>query len=595
MNGRLGIKQGEEFMSRRLRAILLATAALMMVSVPAHAEFVTTDQGVVYQTSAGIVTGPQKVGDYYYLFDNSGYMQTGVQVIKGKWYYFSLTTGRMQYGWIREGRKTYYADPKTGELYRARALGSHYFNADGTERTTGSGDGVLTAAASGSWVTKGKKTYYYSASGSYLKGMQTIDGKQYFFNSAGVLQKKQWVTWNGKKYYAGSDGAIKTNSWVKKKYYVTASGERAKGLVNIGGQYYFFGVKSGKLKIGKIKVAGKIYFANSKGVVYHNKIFKESGKKYYAQDDCTLAKGLTKIGNNYYFFHRKNGRMLKKVKKKVNGKYYFFQKSGKAARDKWVKIKGKYYYFLEDGTMAVNQTIGEYYVGSDGARLKKVQKNSVNKIKGKYYLIDGNGKSYTNCWVTIGSKTYYAGADGAALIGLQTIGEYKYYFASNGVMETDTMVLVGKTVYVINKKGRITKTTTDNIGAAIAAYGQKFVGNPYVYGGTSLTNGADCSGFALALHAHFGIKLLRVSDDQMKGPSAAMQKQGYKKGTVIKDSNLLPGDLIFYGSANYSSHTAVYIGNHKVVHAANTRMGIIITDIDWCPGRVKNRAMRYWA
>ena len=72
MNGRLGIKQGEEFMSRRLRAILLATAALMMVSVPAHAEFVTTDQGVVYQTSAGIVTGLQKVGDYYYLFDTEG-------------------------------------------------------------------------------------------------------------------------------------------------------------------------------------------------------------------------------------------------------------------------------------------------------------------------------------------------------------------------------------------------------------------------------------------------------------------------------------------------------------------------------------------
>ena len=71
-------------MSKRLRAMLLAAAALMMVAVPAHAEFVTTDQGVVYQTSAGIVTGLQKVGDYYYLFDNSGYMQTGVQVIKGK-------------------------------------------------------------------------------------------------------------------------------------------------------------------------------------------------------------------------------------------------------------------------------------------------------------------------------------------------------------------------------------------------------------------------------------------------------------------------------------------------------------------------------
>lgn len=581
-------------MSKRLRAMLLATAALMMISVPAHAEFVTTGQGVVYQTSEGVVTGLHKVGDFYYLFDNSGYMQTGVQVIGGKWYYFSLTNGRMQYGWIREGSKTYYADPQTGELYRARALGSHYFNADGTERTYGYGDGEAAGAAAGSWVKKGKKTYYYDASGSYVTGMQTIDGNKYFFNAAGVLQKKKWVTWNGSKYYAGTKGAIKTSSWVKKTYYVTETGERAKGLVNIGGRYYYFAAKSGKLRTGRFKVAGKVYIAGSGGVLNHNQIFKSGGDKYYAQDDCSLAKGLTMVGDNIYFFNRKNCKMVRGVKKKVNGQYYYFQKGGKAAREKWVKIKGKYYYFRADGTMAVSQTVDEYLVGADGARLKKIQANGANKVGGKVYLIDANGKSYTNTWVTIGSNTYYAGADGAALTGLQTIGGYQYYFNSEGVLEKDTMVLVGQTVYTINKNGRVTKTSTD-IGSAIAAYGQKFVGNPYVYGGTSLTNGCDCSGFALALHAHFGIKLLRVSDDQMHGPSAAYQKQGYKKGTVIRDSNLLPGDLIFYGSANYSSHTAVYIGNNKVVHAANTRMGIIITDIDWCPGRIHNKAMRYWA
>lgn len=594
MNGRLSVKQGEEFMSKRLKAMLLATAALMLISVPVHAEFITTEQGVVYQTSEGIVTGLQKVGDFYYLFDNSGYMQTGVQVIRGKWYYFSLTTGRMLYGWIRQGSRTYYADPETGELYRARALGNHYFNADGTERTYGSGDGELAGAAAGSWVTKGKKTYYYGASGTYLTGMQTIDGNRYFFNPAGVLQKKKWVSWNGSKYYAAANGAIKTNSWVKRKYYVTDSGERAKGLLNIGGQYYFFGLASGKLKTGKFKVAGKVYVASSKGVLYQNQLFKSDGEKYYAQDDCTLASGLTRVGQNYYFFNRKNHKMVKNAKKKVNGRCYYFQKNGKAARDKWVKIKGKYYYFQEDGTMAVNQTVDGYYVGSDGARLKKVQMSGVNKINGKYYLIDSNGKSYINTWVTVGDKVYYAGSDGAALTGLQTIDGYQYCFAEDGAMEKDTMVLIGQTVYTVNKSGRVTKISTD-IGSAIAAYGQKFVGNPYVYGGTSLTNGADCSGFALALHAHFGIKLLRVSDDQMHGPSAAYQRQGYKKGTVVRDNDLLPGDLIFYGSANYSSHTAVYIGNNKVVHAANTRMGIIITDIDWCPGRIHNKAMRYWA
>ena len=581
-------------MRKRLSAMLLAAAALMLISVPARAEFVTTDQGIVYQTSEGIVTGLRKVGENYYLFDGSGYMQTGVQVIKGNWYYFSLTTGKMLYGWIREGKKTYYADPSTGILYRSRAYGSHYFNADGTERTYGSGADTAAGAAAGSWVKKNKKTYYYNAAGTYVTGMQIIDGQKYFFNNGGVLQKGKWVTFGGKKYYASKNGSIRTNAWINKTYYVNGDGERVKGLTQIGDKYYYFNLKNGKLKTGKIQAAGIVYYANDRGVVYLSQFFKLGNKKYYAKEDGTLAAGLTQIGENYYFFHRKNNQMLKKVKKNVNGKVYYFQKGGKAARDKWVKIKGKWYYFQGDGTMAVNQTIGEYYVGADGTRLKKVQKNSANSIGGKYYLIDKDGKAYRNTWVVIGEDTYYAGADGAALIGLQTIDGYQYYFNEKGIMEKDTLVVVGKTVYTINKKGRITKTS-EAIGDAIAAYGQKFVGNPYVYGGTSLTNGADCSGFALSVFAHFGIKLLRVSDDQMHGPSADMQKQGYKKGTVIKNKDLLPGDLVFYGSANYSSHTAIYIGNHKVVHAANTRMGIIITDIDWCPGRITNHAMRYWA
>ena len=88
---------------------------------------------------------------------------------------------------------------------------------------------------------------------------------------------------------------------------------------------------------------------------------------------------------------------------------------------------------------------------------------------------------------------------------------------------------------------------------------------------------------------------MRVADDQMKGPSEAYQKLGYKKGTVISDKNLLPGDLVFYGTASYASHVAMYIGNNKVVHAANSRLGIIISDMDYVNSRVKNHGMRYWA
>lgn len=104
----------------------------------------------------------------------------------------------------------------------------------------------------------------------------------------------------------------------------------------------------------------------------------------------------------------------------------------------------------------------------------------------------------------------------------------------------------------------------------VADYAVKFVGNPYVWGGTSLTKGADCSGFVQAIYKQFGYTLPRVSRDQAVSA-------GY---TNVKPTleNLLPGDLIFYtNSSGIVDHVAMYIGNGKVVHAANKKAGIIIS------------------
>lgn len=104
----------------------------------------------------------------------------------------------------------------------------------------------------------------------------------------------------------------------------------------------------------------------------------------------------------------------------------------------------------------------------------------------------------------------------------------------------------------------------------IASYAVKFVGNPYVYGGTSLTKGADCSGFVQSIYKQFGYTIPRTSREQAKGA-------GYCNVTP-NEANLLPGDLIFYtNSKGVVDHVAMYIGNGKVVHAANKRSGIIIS------------------
>ena len=99
---------------------------------------------------------------------------------------------------------------------------------------------------------------------------------------------------------------------------------------------------------------------------------------------------------------------------------------------------------------------------------------------------------------------------------------------------------------------------------AVVAYAKQFVGNPYVYGGTSLTKGADCSGFVMRVYEKFGISTSRISRDQAND------------GTEIPISQIKPGDLVFYSSGGDINHVAIYIGDGQIIHAANKQLGIRI-------------------
>lgn len=100
---------------------------------------------------------------------------------------------------------------------------------------------------------------------------------------------------------------------------------------------------------------------------------------------------------------------------------------------------------------------------------------------------------------------------------------------------------------------------------AIVAYAKQFLGNPYVYGGTSLTEGADCSGFTMKVFEHFGISTGRSSRDQAA------------KGKEISIDAVQPGDLLFYASGDYINHVALYIGGGQIIHASTPKNGIMIT------------------
>ena len=111
-------------------------------------------------------------------------------------------------------------------------------------------------------------------------------------------------------------------------------------------------------------------------------------------------------------------------------------------------------------------------------------------------------------------------------------------------------------------------------GGSIASYGLRFVGNPYVSGGNSLTNGTDCSGFVNLVHAHFGISTPRQSGAIAGG------------GRAVSDSEKQPGDVVCY-----QGHVGIYIGNNQIVHASTPSSGIKVTNMYY---RSILSIRRYW-
>lgn len=105
------------------------------------------------------------------------------------------------------------------------------------------------------------------------------------------------------------------------------------------------------------------------------------------------------------------------------------------------------------------------------------------------------------------------------------------------------------------------------ISNQVVNYALEFVGNPYVYGGNSLTYGTDCSGFTMLVYQNFGISLPRSAPEQ-----------AYVGRSVSLD-NIMPGDIVVSGYDGKVGHASLYIGSEKLVHALNSNVGIVVTSL----------------
>lgn len=253
------------------------------------------------------------------------------------------------------------------------------------------------------------------------------------------------------------------------------------------------------------------------------------------------------------------------------GQYRCKLSNGKYLKSHWKSFGSKTYYFNKKGyaVKGLNKIGNYYYIFSSKGVLKK----GWIKYKNHYYYgsVKLNGRLLT-CWRTLGGKRYYFSYKTLyRLTGLQYLGKKIYYFNSKGVQQTTNQVVNGKKM-VFNSDGSVysyggkvffpPKSTSSSYskGQQVVNYAVQFVGNPYKWGGSSLTNGCDCSGFVMKVYEHFGIQLPHYD---------AWIRQ---RGRAINGlSNAQPGDVICY-----DGHVAIYMGKGRIVHAADYKYGICI-------------------
>ncbi len=136
-----------------------------------------------------------------------------------------------------------------------------------------------------------------------------------------------------------------------------------------------------------------------------------------------------------------------------------------------------------------------------------------------------------------------------------------------GYISKDYVSLAKKLERAVTMKELKYGQGVSDVRVSMVNYAKQFLGNRYVWGGTSLTKGTDCSGFTMGIYRKYGISLPRVSRSQAT------------VGTKVTLNELRPGDLVFYGKGSYINHVAMYIGGGQIIHASNPRSGIKISNV----------------
>ena len=307
--------------------------------------------------------------------------------------------------------------------------------------------------------------------------------------------------------------------------------------------------------------------------VNDNWLYVESGavRGFVKKSDMYTGQDAKKILKAYE-------KKAKKLAKKTNKSYKGIEGVVKVAITKIDASENQAYTYLR---ATVNQTV----VSKDYALVnKQVSKSTGSSLMNIYDSKDTAGQvvgtlkegglcyilaDKTKEWVYIESgdvrgfvKREFLTMDDKAKNKVMTAGEDSFSTATELMKAKENKALY----YTMTSVKEASKGSS--VRNAILEFASQFVGNPYVWGGTSLTEGADCSGFVQQIYSNFGYSLPRVAEDQAQ------------YGMQIPVEDAAPGDLIFYAENGYIYHVVMYAGDGKTIEAANEDVGIIYGHVD---------------
>lgn len=354
-------------------------------------------------TQYGAIAGVAGNVDIDYLFKDyspliiaNGWLQR-----KGSLYFYE--NYKMKTGWIDFAGNKYYTDAAGRMVTGWQQLdekGTRYFREDGI--------------MSVNFTKIGEDFYYFDPEGYMKTGWIDNGGYRFLLQDNGVMYKG-WFNDGSHQFYFADNGAMST------------------GLTKIGENYHYFNPE-GHMQIGFAQINGYTFYFDPTGIMQKGWVSDGTNRYYFNLENGAMTVGALNIDGKIYYFNEKGHMQTGFVD--INGSRFYFSPADGSMQTGWLSDGTNQYYLQENGIMATNWVI----------------------IDGKFHHFDlKTGAMTVYNWVDGGNGVkFFVGADGVMVTGWQNIGGVVYYFADNGILATNTQMIVNDMIFQLDETGAAT-------------------------------------------------------------------------------------------------------------------------------------------